>query len=139
MYTRQIFAKAERLGNRGLYQLKAQSVINTAICSLEQHTAVKTALLWHRRLGHLNFDSLHKLSTEGTVKGLPRLARINYICDICQSGKQARIYFSKSHSQTSKTLELIHTDLCGPFKHPGISAVRYFVTFINDFSRKIWI
>jgi hypothetical protein len=66
--TRQIFAKAERLSNRGLYQLKAQSVLNTAICSFEQTKAVQTALLWHRRLGHLNFDSLYRLSREGTVK-----------------------------------------------------------------------
>jgi hypothetical protein len=98
MHTRQIFAKAEKLGNRGLYQLKAQSIINTVICSLEQHKTVKTALLWHRRLSHLNFDSLHKLFTERTVKGLPKLSQIHYICDICQSRKQTRKKFSKSHS-----------------------------------------
>ena len=120
MDIRQIFAKAEKLGNCGLYQLKAQSVINIAICSLEQHRAVKTALLWHRWLGHLNFDSLHKLSTEGTVKGLPKISWIHYICNICQSGKQTQKKFSKNHSQTTRILELIHIDVCSPFKHPGI-------------------
>jgi hypothetical protein len=45
--TRQIFAKAERLSNRGLYQLKAQSVLNTTICSFGQTKTVQTALLWH--------------------------------------------------------------------------------------------
>jgi transposase InsO family protein len=137
--TRQIFAKAERLSNRGLYQLKAQSVLNTAICSFEQTKAVQTALLWHRRLGHLNFDSLYRLSREGTVKGLPQLSKIKFTCDVCQAGKQARKKFAKSESITTKPLELIHSDVCGPFKPAGLADVKYFVTFIDDFSKKIWV
>jgi hypothetical protein len=98
LQTRQIFARAERLNNRGLYQLKAQSVLNTAICSLEQSKAVQTALLWHRRLGHLNFESLYRLSHEGKIKGLPQ-----------------------------------------PFKPAGLADAKYFVTFIDDFSKKLWV
>lgn len=32
-------------------------------------------------------------------------------------------------------LDLIHTDICGPFTHAAIGGYRYFITFINDFSR----
>ena len=31
-------------------------------------------------------------------------------------------------------LDLIHTDICGPFTPPAIGGYRYFITFIDDFS-----
>jgi hypothetical protein len=38
-----------------------------------------------------------------------------------------------------KHLELVHTDLCGPMQTDSIGGSFYFLTFIDDFSRKIWI
>ena len=35
-------------------------------------------------------------------------------------------------------LELIHLDVCGPMKVMSLGGARYFVTFIDDFSRKVW-
>ena len=32
-------------------------------------------------------------------------------------------------------LELIHTDICGPFTSTSLGGYRYFITFTNDFSR----
>jgi hypothetical protein len=139
LQTRQIFARAERLNNRGLYQLKAQSVLNTAICSLEQSKAVQTALLWHRRLGHLNFESLYRLSHEGKIKGLPQLSKFQFTCEVRQAGKQARKFFAKSGSTTTQPLEIVHSDVCGPFKPAGLADAKYFVTFIDDFSKKLWV
>jgi len=36
-------------------------------------------------------------------------------------------------------LELVHSDLAGPFQHPSFSRARYVLTFINDFSRYTWV
>ncbi|VFQ80965.1 unnamed protein product [Cuscuta campestris] len=45
--------------------------------------------LWHKRLSHLNFKTLNKLSKEGLVEGLPKAVfRKESICDDCQKGKQ---------------------------------------------------
>jgi len=45
----------------------------------------------------------------------------------------------KRHSRTKEVLELIHIDICGPFSTPLFSRSRYFITFIDDYSRKTWV
>ena len=39
----------------------------------------------------------------------------------------------------TKILELIHLDVCGPMKNISIGGARYFLTFIDDFLRNIWV
>ena len=41
--------------------------------------------------------------------------------------------------RATKPLELIHTDVCGPMKTSTISGNRYFLTFIDDYSRMCWV
>ncbi|CAL9018208.1 unnamed protein product, partial [Prunus brigantina] len=36
-------------------------------------------------------------------------------------------------------LELIHTDVCGPMQNESIGGNRYFITFIDDYSRMCWV
>ena len=38
-----------------------------------------------------------------------------------------------------KLLEAVYTDVCGPFEIESLGGNRYFVTFIDDYSRKLWI
>jgi hypothetical protein len=51
--------------------------------------------------------------------------------------KQCRIKFSTSIHRTSGTVDYIHSDLWGPSQVPSKGDARYFVTFIDDFSRKV--
>ncbi len=44
-----------------------------------------------------------------------------------------------SKSRAKEVLELVHIDLCGSFSIPSFFGSKYFVTFINDFSRKTWV
>ncbi|KAF2306587.1 hypothetical protein GH714_019620 [Hevea brasiliensis] len=70
---------------------------------------------WHARYGHLNFNSLRKLSRRGMVKGLPSIDQVDKLCDGCLVGKQHRTSFpKKSEFRANKPLELVHSDLCGP-------------------------
>jgi len=41
--------------------------------------------------------------------------------------------------RAKEQLILIHIDLCGPITLESYSGKRYFISFINDFSRKIWV
>jgi hypothetical protein len=44
--------------------------------------------LWHRRLGHLNFDHIIKLKNNGAVKDLPKISKpYDSVCNPCQIGK----------------------------------------------------
>ncbi|WVZ63535.1 hypothetical protein U9M48_013159 [Paspalum notatum var. saurae] len=43
---------------------------------------------WHRRLGHLSFDLLVRLSSMGLIRGLPKLrAEKDLVCHPCRHGK----------------------------------------------------
>jgi transposase InsO family protein len=41
--------------------------------------------------------------------------------------------------RASNPLELVHTDLCGPFSTESQAGNKYFITFIDDFSRYCWV
>jgi transposase InsO family protein len=36
-------------------------------------------------------------------------------------------------------LQLVHSDLCGPLSCPSFYGCNYFLTFIDDFSRRTWV
>ena len=74
------------------------------------------------------------------VTGLPEL-KINHegICKGCAKGKNIKNPFPKSETKTKGTLELIHSDACGPMSSTSLSGFEYYVTFIDDYSRNIWI
>jgi len=58
----------------------------------------------------------------------------------CMVGKQTRVSFKKHHSsRKSELLELVHSDVCGPLKVKSFSGALYFVTFIDDCSKKLWV
>lgn len=101
---------------------------------------VETAVTWHRRFGHLNYNSLCKMR-DGAVDGMKfsnsNVGLIN--CKICAEGKQTRLPFELSDNKTSHVLELIHSDLIGPMETRSIGGARYILTFVDDFSRKIFV
>ena len=47
--------------------------------------------------------------------------------------------FYKSLERKSNILELVYSDVCGPFEVESLGGNRYFVTFIDDASRKVWV
>ena len=61
-------------------------------------------------------------------------------CVNCLAEKQKRVSFhSHAPLRKSELLELVHSDLCGPFKVNSKGGSLYFVTFIDYHSRKIWV
>jgi len=71
--------------------------------------------LWHRRLGHLIFSQIRKSCRLKEVHDLPDIIITkNTICKPCLVNKQPRVHLSENEGSTSKPLELIHTNLCGP-------------------------
>ena len=54
-------------------------------------------------------------------------------------GRQRKVTFSTSQHKTKSLLDLIHTDVWEPSPVVLIRGARYYVTFIDDFSRKVWV
>src|SRR5579871_1116166 len=57
------------------------------------------------------------------------------ICDHCLYGRQHQIPLNYQALRATKILELIHTDICGLMKTTSIRNAKYFILFIDDYSR----
>ena len=57
----------------------------------------------------------------------------------CVMGKQCRVKFSLGKHTSMGILEYIHSDLWGLARVKSHSGCTYFVTFIDDYSRKVWV
>ncbi|CAL1382291.1 unnamed protein product [Linum trigynum] len=96
--------------------------------------------LWHLRYGHLNFGGLKLLGQKKMVHGLPVINHPDQLCEGCLVGKQFRASFPKeSLSRAKAPLELVHADLCGPITPTSFGKNKYFLLFIDDYSRKTWV
>jgi hypothetical protein len=61
-----------------------------------------------------------------------------YAMDV-HKGRTSRTLFLKRDSKAKGFLELIHSDVCGPMPSSSISGYVYYVSFIDDYSRKTWV
>ena len=57
----------------------------------------------------------------------------------CIYGKQNRVRFASGATREKGILELIHSDVFGLVHVPSLSISVYYVSFIDVFSRNIWI
>ncbi|KAI5323714.1 hypothetical protein L3X38_032786 [Prunus dulcis] len=95
---------------------------------------------WHKRLGHLNDQSIRLLANQDMVHGLPSLEKDLEVCEGCKLGKQHRDSFpTESTWRAQFPLELVHTDICGPMQTASMSENRYFLLFIDDCTRMAWV
>ncbi|CAA7055049.1 unnamed protein product [Microthlaspi erraticum] len=61
-------------------------------------------------------------------------------CEACTMGKAHKQSFPKAKHTTKAILEYVHSDLWGsPSVTPSLSDSKYFITFIDDFSKKILV
>lgn len=94
--------------------------------------------LWHMRMVHLHHGALGCLRQ--VVTGVPQVAADKASpCKGCALGKYARKPFQASEHRSKGVLDLVHSNVCGPMSVKSMSGFLYFVSFINDHSKKTWI
>ena len=54
-------------------------------------------------------------------------------------GKATWIKFSKLSNITKERLGYVYSDLWGPTQRESLGGGRYFIAFIDDCSRKVWV
>ena len=121
----------------GLYEFPSSSSTH-AFVSTSSVPALTPGAIWHSRLGHPATPILSKALASCN----PSVSfQINKIapCKICPLAKSHSLPYSLSSSHASQPLALIHTDLWGPAPSPSTSGARYFLLFIDDYSRYTWI
>ena len=96
----------------------------------------KSIQLWHQRLGHVGIDSLRHMIEHNSVIGLPAMTGDLDFCEDCALNKLTRLAFPPGKNRAQTKLHTIHSDICGPMKNLTHQGNRYFVTFIDDYSRR---
>ena len=126
-----IVAKGSKTGTLYLVPSETDNVI-AAVTKGEDST------LWHRRMGHISERGLKKLQAVGKF---PKLNSVSLeVCEDCIFGKQKAVKFSKQKKvPKEQNLELVHSNVWGPASVESLGGARYFVTFIDDHSRKLLV
>nr|GEW35931.1 hypothetical protein [Tanacetum cinerariifolium] len=94
----------------------------------------------HRRLSHLNFNTINLLSKNDILIGLPKLKFVkDHLCSSCELGKAKRKSFQTKTTLSSKRrLQLLHMDLCGSMRVESINGKKYVLVIVDDYSRYTW-
>ena len=79
---------------------------------------VASLQLWHKRLGHVDTNTILKISSAGSARGL-KIASNSYedFCPGCELGKGYRSRIPRTSTSVTKSLlGLVHTDTRGPLE-----------------------
>ncbi|KAJ0916719.1 putative RNA-directed DNA polymerase [Helianthus annuus] len=129
-------------GNLVIAKGKKQGTLYMAEVSAEGVHAMTTgpspSNLWHNRLGHMSEKGLKMLAQKGKFSDLKKVE--TEFCEPCVLGKQKRVTFVKTgRTPKAQKLELVHSDVYGPTSVLSLGGSRYYVTFIDDSTRKVWV
>ncbi|GJT34088.1 integrase, catalytic region, zinc finger, CCHC-type containing protein [Tanacetum coccineum] len=110
------------------------------VCLLSKATSTKS-WLWHRRLSHLNFSTIHDLTKHDLVDGIPKFKYSkDHLCSTCERGKSKKSsHQPKLVPSTHSKVELLHMDLCGPMRVATINGKKYILLIVDDYSRFTWV
>ncbi|KAJ3704768.1 hypothetical protein LUZ61_008473 [Rhynchospora tenuis] len=119
--------------HNGLYKLDSSAKLHHQLFLVTQSTAD----VWHCRLAHCSsaiIDHLKKLN-QISIKHSSSLA----ICEDCNRSKAHKLPFSSSTSFANKPLQVVHSDLWGPSPIVSSRGNRYYVSFIDEYTRFCWL
>ena len=127
-----------------LYRFNLDVMFAESLFNIEQSIGKKrsaynenSAFLWHKRLGHISKERVMRLIKNDI---LPQLDFTDWdICVECIKRKQTSHISKYPATRSTESLQLIHTDICGPFDVPSWNGEKYFITFIDDFSRYCYL
>ena len=130
-----VVMKGTRKNN--LYYFQGNTVIGMAATVSDEDVDSETTRLWHMRLGHAGEGALQNLIKQGLLKGA-KTCKLDF-CEQCVMGKQTRVKFGTAIHNTKGILDYIHSDVWGPSRTASIGGKHYFVTFVDDYSRRVWV
>nr|GFA71987.1 integrase, catalytic region, zinc finger, CCHC-type, peptidase aspartic, catalytic [Tanacetum cinerariifolium] len=120
-----------------LYTISVEDMMKSSLICLLSKASKNKSWLWHRRLNHLNFDTINDLARKDLVRGLPRLKFKKYhLCSACQIGKSKKhTHKPKAENTNLEVLNTLHMNLCGPMRVQTINGKKYILVIVDDYSR----
>lgn len=91
--------------------------------------------VWHRRLGHANYNTISEMIRNGRANGFNcSTFKRSIECVPCIKGKMTRSSFKNSSSRAAHPGELFHFDIMGPYEVRSLSHSSYLCVFVDDMS-----
>jgi hypothetical protein len=102
---------------------------------------VELARLWHRRLGHPGIGALDHMIKENPELQVFKSRHLkDFLCETCAYAKSKRSPFNSSAVfRATSFLSLVHSDIWGPSPILSAGGAAYFVLFVDDYSRFMWV
>lgn len=128
--------------HQGLYHLLQKKTCPSALTNTLALIFIKLLLLlsivnnseeldlWHYRLGHSSYPTLHLSGSSTTNKKL---------CLVYSLANLHKFFFPSSKRRSEKCFELVHCDLWGPCNDVSHDGSKYFLTIVDDHSRYTWV
>ena len=124
--------KVGRLFKLIFFHLPSSRLFSSAISG----QSTSSLALWHSHLSHASISRVKQLVSRGL---LGSISNKSFDCMPCQFGKQTALPFNNNVSHALSSFDLIHYDVWGPSPISTPGGSRYFVIFVDDFSRYTWI
>ncbi|GJT74689.1 putative ribonuclease H-like domain-containing protein [Tanacetum coccineum] len=121
-----------------MYSFDMKNIVpKESLTCLVANATSDESMLWHRRLGHINFKNINKLVKDNLVRGLPTKRFENdQTCVACLKRKQHRAFCkSKVLNLITKPLFMLHMDLFGPTIVSSLMHKKYCLVVTDDYSR----
>ncbi|GJX80759.1 putative ribonuclease H-like domain-containing protein [Tanacetum coccineum] len=125
-----------------MYSFDMKNIVpKESLTCLVAKATLDESMLWHRRLGHINFKNINKLVKDNLVRGLPTKRFENdQTCVACLKGKQHRASCKfKVLNLITKPLFMLHIDLFGPTFVSSLMHKKYCLVVTDDYSRFTWV
>nr|GEV77845.1 hypothetical protein [Tanacetum cinerariifolium] len=129
------------LKQHNMYSIDLNNIVpHRDLTCLVAKASADECMLWHMRLGHLNFKTMNELVRHNLVRGLPTKCFENdHTCTGCLKGKQHKASCkSKLVNSVTKPIHTLHMDLFGPTSVSSISHKWYCLVVTDDFFRFTW-
>jgi transposase InsO family protein len=122
---------------KGLYYV--DNVASGHVHQVQSHNGNnhKNIWLWHRRLGHASYGYLKKLFPSLFDDILDPSSSLK--CNVCILAKSHQTSYPVNLNKRTKPFELIHSHVWGPAPITSQSGIRWFITFIDDYTRMTWL
>ncbi|GKA13057.1 putative ribonuclease H-like domain-containing protein, partial [Tanacetum coccineum] len=136
----QILLKIPRKDNMYSFDMKNIVPKESLTCLVAKATLDKS-MLWHKRLGHINFKNINKLVKDTLIRGLPTKRFENdQTCITCLKGKQHKASCkSKVLNPITKPLFMLHKDLFGPTFVSSLMHKKYCLVVTDDYNKFTWV
>ena len=120
-----------------LYILQGTTATGVAVVGTAS-VDVNDTSLWHMRLGHMSEKGMTILSKKYCLDNAGT-GKLDFYDHHYIFGTHKWMSFFKVKHRSQGTFDYISSDMWGPLRVPSIRGKCYMLTFIGDFSHKVWV